>query len=1263
VSDETPGTGFQIASAYVSIKAKDDGLRESMASKIRAATEGQDAQVKLNLDGNDLRAKVKAEVEGANVGEKIKIPVEPDTDVFETEFRKAMAEAERVSSSAEQALTQAMGSEARSGRALAAVMDDVGRSASESGEKLRETSSASDSAGRSASNAAGGFSAGGAGMLSMRSAAASLIPVLAALPGLVGGGVLAVGTLGAAFSGVTGALKDHAATMTAVGTSGAQTAQTEFSNALAIRNATQAITDAKKAAATSQAASAQHIQEAEQALADTERQAQTAAQSSADAVVAAQQRVESATYSLAQAQQTETNALYAQQQAQQALTQAQDDAQNTINDLTNSADDAKLAVEGATNAQTAAQLALDAAMKTGTPAQQAAADFELRKAKQALVDAKQREVEATQKANQANKEGVDGLPAVVSAQHAVQTAAQGVAAAQHGVTQALQGQADAQHALVLAEQAQQNQAISTAESVARAQKNVADAVKNSADQQAASAESIRRAEQSLADTQKQQALAAAASAASGAAATDKFAADMKKNTPAFRDLVNQLLSMKTGFDQLKATAQTAMLPGFTQMLRDFVPLLPMFNTEISNMGKAIGGLAEQFGALFNDSSFRDSFQAVLQQGVVLVGQLGTGLVNMFRGLVQASGPAVPIIDALGKGLQSLLGSGIPAFFSGLSVNAKDASTGIGAVLNMVQDLLGPIGKLVGAFSGALGPALAALEPDLKLLADEILKALLPVMPQLSDALLAVVNVITQLTPIVLPLIDSLAHGLTDALKIATPLLNDMAGFLKDNAGWLKPVAEGILLVTAAVKAWNIAQGLGQSALGMFKTAAKEFTSEGKLATAATKGWKIATSELAQTLGTVVPVVGGIVGGALALGQWLGSVGDHARDAEAEVNRFTSSIIDLSHGVPNANASLDFLAKTAVIFNKSVGGGAAVLTDVDDSLARLVASGHADQAKIAMDSMTKSVLASGGSIDDLRKLLPKYSDALGAAANDTKQAANDAKNAQAPFQGLALRLVDTGQAGKNTADDLSHVDTALTNLDKQLSRQQALDDFTKSLNDLKDGAAGASRSIDGNSQSAMDNRKQLEDAVTAARHFYDAQIAAKVPVDQANAAFQAQVDALRTQAEKTYGSKKAVDDFLVSLGLIKPDYTTTLKVNDAEGRAVIDAFQKTLSGLSFLNIGLNPGNNVKARADGGRVDPGQTYVVGEHGIEIFRPDQAGTVYPHGQTPPPPPGGGGVAPQAAAPTKNITNNFNYYGTQHPSTETQAIMARQMATAVLQ
>lgn len=1272
---------FKIATAFVAVEAHDDGLRAAITSRIKTATEGLSADVSLGLSEaavTRLDAAVHQAAGEASAGNAVEIGVglQESLEKLREEVRAATAaagdgQAVRVDMHVEHmdALSE-----------LRAGLDDVAASSDRTGSAVEDMGRAFDSSGQKAGSAGQSARSSSSGFLNLSGAvwaavgaAAAFGPVLAGLPVLAGAAAGAVGTLALGLFGAVKALHDYSAVTQAAGQSSAQLAATAFSNAIAIRNAEASITDAKRQAAQNQVASAEAVANAQQGVSDAERAAGIATQNAADQVVSAQQRVVGAVYSAQQAERTYTDALYAEQQAQQALTQSREDAANQVADAKNAAVDAHLAVESAARNATAAQKNLTAVNDNAasTADQKALADFQAREAAQALVEAKQRDLEATQKANAATKAGVDGAPAVLSAQHSLAAAAQGVADAQHGVAVAAQGQLDAQNALAKAVAAQAEQQISSAESVARAQQSLADAQRSADQQRADSVRQVQRAEQSLSDTLEQQRLQSDAAAAAGSTALTKFNQDMAGLTDQGRGFVNEVLSLKDSLHQLSTTAQVTMLPGFTQMLEDAKSLLPIVDSGVSGFGRSLGDTAAAFGHLFQNRDFQASAQQFTDLMTSGFDQFASALPTVLDAIVRDGAKAGPLIKAVSTGIHDLLDSGLPAFLDGLATGSSGAASGVSALFRAADDLLGPVGRLSGAAANLLGPALADLEPDVKILADSFEKSLMPVMPDLEQALHAVVDVINQLTPILEPLIPLIADELGSALRIAAPLLEDTAGFLHDNADWLTPVAGGVLGLVTAFRGLGLAADLGKSGLKLFNTIADEFTSKGKIATTATKGWQAATSELAGTLGKAVPIIGGIVGGSLALGQWLGSVGEHARDATAEVNKFTGSIIDLSRGMPDAGAQLDFLARSAVGLNKSIGGGSALLIDVDTSLANLVSSGHADQAAAAMDSMTQSVKAGGGSIDDLRKLLPKYGDALGEAANNTKQAAGEAKTAQAPFQGLTLRLKDTAQAGSNTADDLSKIDTALTALDKQLAKQQALDDFTKALNDMKDGAAGTSKSIDGNSQSAMDNRKQLEDAVTAARHFYDAQIAAGVHVDDATAKFQGQIDALRTQAEKTYGSKKAVDAFLVSLDLIKPDYTTTLKVDDAAGRASLAGFQKILDGLKIADISLMinkivgadggaisvVGTNIKARAEGGPVEPGEVYQVGERGPELFQPTVPGRIIPNHEIRQV--GGTTQVSSAATASKPITINFN--GTQYPNVEQQADMMRRLALAV--
>ena len=494
------------------------------------------------------------------------------------------------------------------------------------------------------------------------------------------------------------------------------------------------------------------IRNAEQAITDAKRASAIAAQNSADSIVAANQQV-------AQSEQSEA-------QAAQQLAQAKIDAFNQIADLNNSAADANNSVADAQLGVDQAQQTLTATMvnSLSTDLQKKQAQQALIDAEQRLTDAKQHATEATQASTKANQEGVANFPPVVAAQNAY--------------TQAVQSTANAQHALVVAQ-------------------------RNAADQAISSAESVQKAEQSLTDTIEQQRLAAAAAASTGASGANAYAQAMAKLTPVGQEVVKMLLGMNTGFT---AASQNSFLPGVLAFLKDVQPLMPQFVGMVSLAGHAFGGFIAQIGELFKNKAFVADFFTVLQQGVGMLSTIGGGVIQLIHGVTAAAAGAGPIVTAVGQGIADVLAA-IGSLFQGLTVDGSGAAQTIQSILDLVAGLLGPLGTLIGAISGALGPVLVALVPTFLKLVDVVVKALLPSLPQLSTALAAVANILALLLPAIFPLIGYLGDGLAPVLQVVSDIFQGLNVLISDNIGWIKPLIEVVLGIWGAVKLWTLAQSL------------------------------------------------------------------------------------------------------------------------------------------------------------------------------------------------------------------------------------------------------------------------------------------------------------------------------------------------------------------------------------------------------------------------------------------------------------------------
>ena len=1241
--------GFRIASAYVKIDASDDGFRAAVEAKIKAATDGVAAKVRLDPNAEGLAEKIRAEADAANAEAHVRVKVDEDGGGLSS----LEADAQR----------------------LRATFDDLESSSRRAGSALDDVGNRGGSAGSKAGAASGGFRLAAVGMGAMVTAGVALVPALAAIPGLAAGAAAGVGALAGAVLGVAKAFKDYGAEQTASGggISGAQQAATAYSNAVAIRGAEQAITDARTQAARGAVTSAEQIQNAQHGVQDAERNAAAAAQNSADQITAAQQRVAQAAYAGIQAEQAYTNAVYNEQQAQQALVNARQAAANQLVDSQNAAKDAHLSVEQAVLNEDQAQRALDAANGNSllTADQRAQAQLALEQATQQVADAKQHEKEATEAANVATSNGVDNAPSVLAAQHALELATLATANAQHGVQQAAQNSADAQQALARANQAAANQQITSDEQVAKSKQQLADAERNAAQQREDAAKQIARAEQNLTDTIKQQQLAATAAASSGSAAVNQFAKDMQNLSPAGRDFVNQLISMKGEFHQLALDAQTATLPGFTQMLKDSNHLMPTVEDGISRTGHALSDMAAAAGHLFANPDFD---RAALQFEQIITGGFGeftSALPPLLNAIVVDGDKAAPLINAVALGVHDLVGSGLPAFLSGLTVDAGGAAQGVGALFHAVDGLLGPVGTLAGAASGALGPALADLEPGLITLVDDIEAGLLPLMPELSTDLVDVAQILDQLFQIAEPIIPVLSNGIGGALRIVDPLLKDTADFLRENQAWLTPVAEGALAVYAAVKLWQGVMGLGRSGVKLVTDMLGKFSSAAE--TAAGKAGSVAnalggTQGLATKLGTVGLVAGEAFTAIYGIGETLNHMIYDSKDATSSVDQFSEALLNSESKADNATAKLDDYARGArglasqlpgvtdamaqtglgmIRMADATGVGATDLKNFDQSLADMVSNGNASRAKAIVDQIAQATDAHGQKLADVNKSLPTYEAAVEKAGVDSQATARATQNNADATQNL-------GAATQNATDKFQYMTSTM-------SQSQALDQFRSQLLGLKDTIDQNGASLDTNTAKGLQNRdafsqiareienygQQLSDAGTN-----DGVVALKM---------QDMISQLEDQAGKFGYNKQQIDAYLKSIGLIPSSVKTTLTTDIAV------QVNQTLLEAAAQNIGHVVGHYlVPGQAAGGwvvgpgtstsdsvlrRLSNGEFVVpadaaaqIGPQGMEQIRNGQIPQV-------------GGTTPQASAPVINL----NYYGSALPSIEEQQVIMRDLTLAV--
>jgi cell wall-associated NlpC family hydrolase len=127
------------------------------------------------------------------------------------------------------------------------------------------------------------------------------------------------------------------------------------------------------------------------------------------------------------------------------------------------------------------------------------------------------------------------------------------------------------------------------------------------------------------------------------ASQDALNKTMAKLPPQAQALVKQVYALKPAFDNLQKTAQTALFPGLTAMIKSLATTLPTINAVVSVTGKALGGLAQDFGKLFASPAFQKDLGTVGAANAQVIGNLGHALlsvVDIFRNLSAAVAPFV-----------------------------------------------------------------------------------------------------------------------------------------------------------------------------------------------------------------------------------------------------------------------------------------------------------------------------------------------------------------------------------------------------------------------------------------------------------------------------------------------------------------------------------------------------------------------------------------------------------------------------------------------
>ena len=590
-------------------------------------------------------------------------------------------------------------------------------------------------------------------------------------------------------------------------------------------------------------------------------------------------------------------------------------------------------------------------------------------------------------------------------------------------------------------------------------------------------------------------------------------------------------------------------------------------------------------------------------------------------------------------------------------------TGIAAVGNLV-DVLKEAGRIVGGIFGAAadvqGGALGSLANLLGEIADQIARpefqrglsevfgALSESSDELGGVLPAVADALIALAPAFANLINGAAGSFADVLQdvasvvtVLAPLLNVLTGALASIGPFAGPLIILLGLVSGAFKAVEIAASL-QEGIASFKEGLTELTGSAEHADKATR--RLAKG--AALLGLYTVVMGAIGAVAPKIEDSAASVG---KLAEA-VDKFTrgadtGNISSLGKNFDNLGAQLYALANpnamqrvddfTGSLFNlisfgnlgSSKGGDARrlFLTDLetlDAQLTGLVQGGKADEAAAAFQKINTTAIDGGAGVQQLAGHLPGYTDAVAAASAASNGAVTSVSD-------LAEGFVDqsgatsgaTNEMRELTAATLGYATAVLSARGDVRGFEAAIDDAVKAAKDngktldegTEKGRANAT-ALDAIASAGIKLAQTTKDNGGSEKDFQKVLADTRSELVKAGRRFGLTADEARTYARTVIGIPKTSTLHVTTPGMaaaIARAGRLIAQANTVNGRTYSYTIRQIFESVGKQDDAMaNRGNN--ARAAGGAVLKGRTYLVGEEGPEYLTAGVTGYISSAGIT---------------------------------------------------
>jgi hypothetical protein len=295
--------------------------------------------------------------------------------------------------------------------------------------------------------------------------------------------------------------------------------------------------------------------------------------------------------------------------------------------------------------------------------------------------------------------------------------------------------------------------------VVQASRQVADASRQEAD----AAHQLAEAHRSEAKARETQSTAA-----------QDYKEKLAELTPAQREFVRLIISLKPEVKDLQRTAAEGLFPGVDKGIKEAIPLLNSMKPVIGATSKELGGLAESAGKALGSAGWQRDLQTIGMRNVGLIHDMGVGTGNLAgaaKDLVVAGGPYTSWLFHAVTGLtQHAAQSAAAARQSGSFARFLDSTKEpLKETAGLFGDLVHEIAGLATANMGNYTQLVRTLRRDVVPVLHELLGDLTSLAPHLNNALSGIAKLAKTLAPGLRPVVSAIGTILDGIGSIARAL--------------------------------------------------------------------------------------------------------------------------------------------------------------------------------------------------------------------------------------------------------------------------------------------------------------------------------------------------------------------------------------------------------------------------------------------------------------------------------------------------------------